>query len=149
MNMIRFEKYNEKYYQQVCDFLIEINKENDYHNNWNWARFEWMHEHPLTNKELLNEMGLWFDDDHLIGATLIDMFFGEAFVGVLFADDMGLLFPSLPDNILLFRLYGWAGIDGGTCKLHRGKYFGDCTHTQRCRAVAFCRKDDTGALRAA
>ena len=83
MYMIRFEKYNEKYYQQVCDFLIEINKENDYLNNWNWARFEWMHEHPLTNKELLNEMGLWFDDDHLIGATLIDMFFGEAFVGVL------------------------------------------------------------------
>ena len=41
----------------MCDFLIEINKENNYHNNWNWARFEWMYEHPLTNKELLNEMG--------------------------------------------------------------------------------------------
>ena len=53
MYMIRFEKYNEKYYQQVCDFLIEINKENDYLNNWNWARFEWMHEHTLTKKELL------------------------------------------------------------------------------------------------
>lgn len=76
-------KYQYKYYQQVCDFLIEINKENNYHNNWNWARFEWMHEHPLTKKELLEYMGLWFDDDHLIGATLIDMFFGEAFVGVL------------------------------------------------------------------
>lgn len=81
--MIRFEKFQHSYYQQVCDFLIEINKENNYHNNWNWARFEWMYEHPLTNKELLNEMGLWFDDNHLVGAALIDMFFGEAFVGVL------------------------------------------------------------------
>lgn len=81
--MIRFEKYQYRYYQQVCDFLIEINIENHFHNNWNWARFEWMHEHSLTKKELLGFMGLWFDDDHLIGAALIDMFFGEAFVGVL------------------------------------------------------------------
>ena len=81
--MIRFENYQHHYYQQVCDFLIEINAKSSYHNNWNWARFEWMHEHPLTKKELLKYMGLWFDDDHLVGAALIDMFFGEAFVGVL------------------------------------------------------------------
>ena len=81
--MIRFEKYQSCYYQQVCDFLIEINEENNYHNNWNWARFEWMHEHPLTKKEQLKYMGLWFDDEKLIGASLIDMYFGEAFVGVL------------------------------------------------------------------
>lgn len=81
--MIKFIKYQNRYYQQVCDFLIEINKENNHHNNWNWARFEWMCEHPLTKKELLNDMGLWFDDDHLVGASLIDMFFGEAFVGAL------------------------------------------------------------------
>ncbi len=81
--MIRFEKYQSSYYQQICDFLIEINKESRHHDNWNWARFEWMHEHPLTKKELLGFMGLWFDDDRLVGAALIDMFFGEAFVGVL------------------------------------------------------------------
>lgn len=81
--MIRFENYQNCYYQTVCDFLIVINQENNYHNNWNWARFEWMIEHPLTNKELLNTMGLWFDDDHLVGAALFDMYFGEAFVGVL------------------------------------------------------------------
>lgn len=81
--MIRFEHYHPSNYQQVCDFLIELNRESSFHANWNWARFEWMHEHPLTNKELLGDMGLWFDDDHLIGAALFDMFFGEAFVGVL------------------------------------------------------------------
>lgn len=81
--MIRFERYQYRYYQQVCDFLIELNKESRYHSNWNWGRFEWMHEHSLTKKELLGYMGLWFEDDRLIGAALIDMFFGEAFVGVL------------------------------------------------------------------
>lgn len=81
--MIRFEKYQHKYYQDVCDFLIAINEENDDHLNWNWARFEWMYIHPFTNRELLEYMGLWFDDDQIVGATLFDMYFGEAFVGVL------------------------------------------------------------------
>ena len=81
--MVRFVYYQTRYYQQVCDFLIEINREGHHHDNWNWARFEWMHEHDLTKKELLGSMGLWFDDDHLVGAALFDMFLGEAFVGVL------------------------------------------------------------------
>ena len=81
--MIRFENYRPEYYQKVCDFLIEINQESRNHANWTWARLEWMIEHPLTKKELLPAMGLWFDGDHLVGAALIDMYFGEAFVGVL------------------------------------------------------------------
>ena len=102
--MVRFEKYKECYYQQVCDFLIEINKENNYHNNWNWARFEWMHEHPLTKKEQIKYMGLWFDDNALIGAALIDMYFGEAFVGVLhkyhylYSDIVKYAFDNLKDE---------------------------------------------------
>ena len=102
--MIRFERYQHSYYQQVCDFLIEINEENNYHNNWNWARFEWMYEHSLTKKELLDYMGLWFDDDHLVGATLIDMFFGEAFVGTLeayhhlYPELLKYAFDNLKDN---------------------------------------------------
>lgn len=102
--MIRFEKYQYSYYQKVCDFLIEINKENNYHNNWNWARFEWMHEHPLTKKELLNSMGLWFDDDYLVGAALLDMYFGEAFVGVLkkyaylYSDILKYAYDNLKDD---------------------------------------------------
>lgn len=82
-NVIKFKKYKQSYYQHVCDFLMQINKENNYHNNWTWARFEWMVEHPLTNKTLLPSMGLWFDDESLIGAALFDMYFGEAFAGVL------------------------------------------------------------------
>lgn len=81
--MIRFINYSKEHYQEVCDFLIELNELNQYHNNWNWARFEWMHEHSLTKKEQLSSMGLWFDDNHLVGAALFDMYFGEAFVGVL------------------------------------------------------------------
>ena len=60
--MVTFKRYENKYYQQVCDFLIEINNENENHLNWNWARFEWMYIHPLTKQELLKYMGLCFDD---------------------------------------------------------------------------------------
>ena len=91
--MIRFAKYQPEYYQQVCDFLIEINEEGQGHENRNWARFEWMHEHSLTKKELLEYMGLWFDEDHLVGAALIDMYFGEAFVGTL--KDYRSLYPEV------------------------------------------------------
>lgn len=91
--MVRLVHYQQEHYQQVCDFLIELNEESHYHANWNWARFEWMHEHPFTKKELLGSMGLWFDDDHLVGAALIDMYFGEAFVGAL--NDYSYLYPEI------------------------------------------------------
>ncbi|MDY6392776.1 MAG: GNAT family N-acetyltransferase [Bacilli bacterium] len=81
--MIRRAAYQNENYQQVCDFLIALNEENPLHANWNWARFEWMYEHPFTKKELLGSMGLWFDDGRIIGAVLFDMYFGEAFVGAL------------------------------------------------------------------
>ena len=81
--MIRLEKYQHQYYQTVCDFLSKLNKEGHKYDHWCWARFEWMYEHPLTKKELLDHMGLWFDDDHLVGTVLFDMYFGEAFVATL------------------------------------------------------------------
>ena len=80
---MEFRHYQEEYYQDVCDFLININKKDISHINWNWARFEWMYEHPYTDKSLMNRMGLWFDKNKIVGAALFDMYLGEAFVGVL------------------------------------------------------------------
>lgn len=39
---MEFRKYREEDYEAVCDFLIELSRENRNHINWNWARFEWM-----------------------------------------------------------------------------------------------------------
>ena len=47
-----FEKYSEDDYEAVCDFQIELNRADRSHINWNWARFEWMYEHPDEIKEL-------------------------------------------------------------------------------------------------
>ena len=70
-------------YERVFDFLIELNKNSDDHINWNWARFEWMYEHPMFDKGLLPCIGLWIDDDKVIGCAIYDMFLGEASVLVL------------------------------------------------------------------
>ena len=49
-------------------------------------------------------MGLWFDDGHLVGAAMIDMYFGEAFVGVLndyrylYKDALSYAFDNLKDD---------------------------------------------------
>lgn len=78
-----FRHYTENNYEAVCDFLIALNSESQHHINWNWGRFEWMMEHPEFDKSLMNSIGLWLDDDIVVGAAIYDMYFGEAFVGAL------------------------------------------------------------------
>lgn len=78
-----FKNYTSKDYEAVCDFLIELNRENQKHINWNWARFEWMSEHPEFDKSLIKSIGLWMDGEKVVGAAIYDMYFGEAFCGVL------------------------------------------------------------------
>ena len=39
---VYFKNYTKKDYNAVCDFLIELNRNDNSHINWNWARFEWM-----------------------------------------------------------------------------------------------------------
>ena len=80
---MEFRRYGDEYYNAVCDFLIELNKGDDKHINWNWARFEWMAEHPEFDKSLRDSIGLWFEGGRIIGTAIYDMYFGEAFCGAL------------------------------------------------------------------
>ena len=80
---MKFKNYSIEDYEAVCGFLIELNRENKNHINWNWARFEWMMEHPESDKSLMNSIGLWIDSEKVVGAAIYDMYFGEAFCGVL------------------------------------------------------------------
>ena len=80
---MKFKHYCNNDYEAVCGFLIELNRENQNHINWNWARFEWMMEHPEFDKSLIDSIGLWTDADRVVGAAIYDMYFGEAFCGVL------------------------------------------------------------------
>ena len=75
--------FEPKDYGMVCDFLIELNQNDKEHINWNWARFEWMYEHPMFDKSLLSRIGLWIDKGKVVGAAIYDMFLGEASVLVL------------------------------------------------------------------
>lgn len=53
-----FRKYRDEDYEAVCRFLIELNRKDRNHINWNWARFEWMFEHPEFDKAARSSMGL-------------------------------------------------------------------------------------------
>ena len=75
---ITFRNYENSDYQMLCDFLIDVNKDDKSHINWNWARLEWMIEHPEFDKSLSSSIGLWFDGDKLVGLAIYDMYFGEA-----------------------------------------------------------------------
>ena len=80
---MEFRTYREEDYEAVCAFLIALNETDRRHINWNWARFEWMYEHPECDKSLLGTIGLWFDGDAVVGAAIYDMYFGEAFCAAL------------------------------------------------------------------
>lgn len=80
---MEFRRFQDADYEAVCEFLIMLNREDRSHINWNWARFEWMYEHPEFDKDGRNAIGLWIDGGRVVGAAIYDMYFGEAFTGVL------------------------------------------------------------------
>ena len=94
LNM-EFRHYKDKDYDAVCDFLIALNRDDKSHINWNWARFEWMAEHPEFDKSLRSAIGLWRDEEKVVGAAIYDMYFGEAFCGVL--PEHEALYPEILD----------------------------------------------------
>ena len=96
---MEFRRFREEDYDAVCDFFIAINRGGTQHINWNWGRFEWMYGHPDFDSSLLNSIGLWWDGGELVGAAVYDMYFGEAFCGVLPGRDA--LYPEI-------LAYAWA-----------------------------------------
>ena len=101
---ITFKHYSPKDYDKVISFLIELNQSSKEHINWNWARFEWMYEHPMFNKSLLPLIGLWFDGDAVVGTAIYDMYLGEASVLVLpkyqylYSEILDYAYQNLKDN---------------------------------------------------
>ena len=92
---MEFRRYCPADYEAVCDFLIRLNKEERSCINWNWARFEWMYAHPEFDAGLISSIGLWQDKGRLVGAAIYDMYFGEAFCGVL--PEYRSLYPQVLD----------------------------------------------------
>ena len=90
-----FRGYRDVDYEAVCDFLIQLNRKDRGHVNWNWARFEWMMEHPEFDKSASSSIGLWWSDGKVVGAAIYDMYFGEAFCGAL--PEYEALYPEILD----------------------------------------------------
>lgn len=92
---MKFKNYVKDDYEAVCDFLIELNRKNRNHINWNWARFEWMIKHPEFDESLIDSIGLWTDGEKVVGAAIYDMYYGEAFCGAL--PEYSQLYPEILD----------------------------------------------------
>lgn len=92
---VKYRRYSPSDYEAVCDFLISLNRADKSHINWNWARFEWMTEHPEFDRASSSRIGLWWDQERVVGAAIYDMYFGEAFCGAL--PEYGDLYPLILD----------------------------------------------------
>lgn len=95
---IVFRNFDNSYYDKVCEFLIELSKDDRKHINWNWARWEWMFFHPDFNSDLMDKIGLWYCNDEIVGITTYDHYFGEAF----FATKQG--YRELEKDILEYAI---------------------------------------------
>ena len=104
--MLTFKRYEPEDYDSIVSFLIRLNEDDYTSINWNWARLEWMIEHPYLNKEYLHSMGLWFDNSLLVGVALFDLYLGEAFLGILpeYIDQY--------DTLLEYAFYALSDEDG-------------------------------------
>ena len=87
--------YREEDFDAVCAFLIALNRSDKRHINWNWARFEWMIEHPAFDKSAIRSIGLWWERDRIVGAAIYDMYFGEAFCAALPGHET--IYPAILD----------------------------------------------------
>lgn len=102
--MVVFKSFKNSDYENVRQFLVELNANNKNHINWNWARFEWMFEHPEFDKSAIDSIGLWWDSEKVVGAAIYDMYFGEGFCGVLpeyenlYADVLDYAYDKLKDE---------------------------------------------------
>ena len=105
--------YTDGEYQAVCDFLIRLNRDDSLHLNWNWARFEWMMEHPAFDKSLRSSIGLWRSERRIVGAAIYDMYFGEAFCAVLPGYER--LYPEILEDAFR-RLRDEAGLAVAICE---------------------------------
>lgn len=101
---MEFRHYRDEDYEALRAFLIALNQDHQDHINWNWARFEWMSEHPECDKSATDSIGLWCDGGGIVGAAIYDMYFGEAFVGVLpqyialYPEALGYAYRALKDD---------------------------------------------------
>lgn len=126
-----FRRYKEEDYQAVCDFLIALNRDDRSHIHWNWARFEWMMGHPEFDRSAVDSIGLWFEKERVVGAAVYDMYFGEAFCGVL--PEFQALYPEILDYAYR-ELKDGAGLGIAICD-------GNAKEIEAAEAAGFARAD--------
>jgi len=70
IQLIRYPKSRKlnQMYRDVRSFLLGI-KDTEYC----YARWDWMITHPMTNMDALSKIGIWKDNDEIVGLAIYDM----------------------------------------------------------------------------
>ena len=69
---------NSEDFYKIFDFL-NSNGATGLHENWHWARWEWLMGHPNLKKEMVPIIGVWECDNRVIGIATHDMRLGQAY----------------------------------------------------------------------
>lgn len=101
-----FRKFEQKDYDRVCNFLMEISQDSREHINWNWARWEWMYFHPEFDRSILDKVGLWFAGQELVGMAAYDGYLGDGFFPVKRG------FEELEKDVIEYSVQNFSGANG-------------------------------------
>lgn len=69
---------NSEDFYKILDFL-KHNGAVGFHENWHWARWEWLMGHPNLKREMVPMIGIWECDNKVIGIATHDMRLGQAY----------------------------------------------------------------------
>jgi len=67
-------------YIAVRNFLIRINNKKLYTPNFLWGAWEWEITHGMLDRNNLDKIGIWEDDDEIVAIAIYEMHLGDGFL---------------------------------------------------------------------
>lgn len=67
-------------YTKVRAFLQDLNREHLVYPGFTWSRWEWMTTHSMLDRSALNNIGLWEENNQIVGLATYESTLGDAYL---------------------------------------------------------------------
>lgn len=67
-------------YVKVREFLRDLNRNDLIYPGFTWARWEWMTTHSMLDRSALNKIGIWEENDRIVGLATYELALGDAYL---------------------------------------------------------------------
>lgn len=93
-------------YEKVREFLSDLNRKMLVYPGFLWSRWEWMITHAVLDRSALGKIGIWEDQERIVGLATYESSLGDAYVFVASG------YECLKKDILLYAQENLKGESG-------------------------------------